>query len=203
MIVAAVCAGTLGLAGCTNSEDGAPRPDPSSTGVPESSTGTTGVGEAPRVKHPLDASAVLPAPCSVLTPAQLNGFGVNATGVPDTDSAAAKAVGPACIWHPVDSAVAGSISVSWLAANKNGLSDTYRIRDRWSNFEETEVAGYPAAFTNDDDPAADGYCDITVGTSDSLTFIAGVKGSKERGEAVCEQTVSVAAAAIETLRGMQ
>ena len=99
--------------------------------------------------------------------------------------------------------MAGSVGVAWQVGNKNGLSDVYRVRDRWSRFEETEIDGYPAAFTNDEDPAANGYCDITVGISDTLTFTASEIGSKDRGKAVCDQAVAVAAAAIETLRGLQ
>lgn len=203
-IAATACLGVLAFAGCTSSEGGTARPDPSSTAAPDSTGSPPGDSEAPRVEDPLDADAVLADPCSVLTPSQLTGFGAQTTGVPDTDSAVAKTVGPSCIWHPVDLAVAGSVSVSWQVGNKNGLSDTYRVRDRWSDFEETEVDGYPAVFTNDEDPAINGYCDIVVGISDTLTFAASEKGSKADGAAdVCDEAKSVASAAIETLRGMQ
>jgi len=90
--------------------------------------------------------------------------------------------------------------MGFLTGNKNGLSDTYRGKDRFEYFVETTVDGYPAVFNElFSDGPSNGNCTITVGVSDSLTFIATEVGGPP-GEIVCERTKEFASAILATLK---
>jgi hypothetical protein len=209
--VAVIGVVVLGLAGCTTSDAGTPKPGrdssrstaptgtgPSESSAPSSEEDTYG---APRVESPLDATKFLADPCAVLTPAQLPTFGVSQPGRGDTGSEIAKTVGPLCIWT-ADPAVDSTISVAWQSGNKNGLADLYRLRDRSEYFEETAVGGYPAVFNDAIDSRAEGYCTISVGISDALTFTASETGKLD-ADGACARAEQVAMAAIATLKENQ
>lgn len=190
------------LAGCTTGVAGTAVPDSadptaSESTVPTSEPDTYG---APRVDDPLDASRFLTDPCAVLTRAQLTGFGVSKPGEPDTDSAIAVHSGPGCVWV-AESEVNSVIGASFLSGNKNGLSDTYRGRDRFDGyFEPTTVDGYPAVFNDIGDGRPQGDCNITVGISDTLTFRAAEHGGRD-AQGACDRATQVAAAVIQTIKG--
>jgi len=199
---AAVVVAVIGLAGCTTSTTGTALPsEPSgTTSAPESSTNTaeSDTYGAPRVDTPLDVGDVLANPCSILTQAQLTGFGVRRTGEPDTDSAIATYIGPGCIWHQAE--VNSSISVDWQSISKRGLSHTYRTRDQRAYFEETTVAGYPAVLNGLTDARDQGECGLTVGISDTLVFDALEQGRLD-AQGACDRAEQIAAAVIQNLGG--
>lgn len=208
-VVGTACAAAVGLAGCTTSAVGTPTPAPggsespaptstesSESSVPSSEPETYG---APRVEDPVDASRFLTDPCSVLTPAQLTGFGVSTPGRGDTEGPIATTVGPLCGWT-ADTEIPSTIGVAWQSGNENGLSDLYRTRDRYEYFEETTVEGYPAVFNDSIDSRDEGDCTISVGLSDALTFTAGEIGRLDAVGA-CARAEQVAAAAVVTMRG--
>lgn len=149
-IVVLATGAVLALGSCTTSDAGAPGPTttsatsgPTVSSPPASADNTYG---APRVDHPLDATTFLPNPCTVLTQAQLADFGVTEPGEADTEGPLGKDA-PGCIWH-ADPEVNSSIDVSFLVSNKNGLSDTYRGKDRFDGyFEPTTVDSYPAVLS--------------------------------------------------------
>ncbi|MGB3339801.1 MAG: DUF3558 family protein [Devosia sp.] len=201
----------LGLAGCTTRDAGTPTSGqvssrstaptgtgPSESSMPSSEEDTYG---APRVESPLDATKFLADPCAVLTPVQLPTFGVSQPGRGDTEGEIAKTVGPLCIWT-ADPEVDSTISVAWQSGNKNGLADLYRLRDRWEYFVETTVEGYPAVFNSALDSRAEGYCTVSVGVSDALTFTASETGKLD-ADGACARAEQVAAAAIVTLKETQ
>jgi uncharacterized protein DUF3558 len=128
---------------------------------------------APRVTKPLDGSPFFTKPCAVLTAEQLRAQNLPAMGTSDTDGPLARWVGPSCGWDNVSAQ--DGIGFGFLSENLNGLSDTYRARDRFEGyFEPTDVDGYPAVFNDPGDFRAKGSCNITVGISDTLAFITNV-----------------------------
>lgn len=194
-------------AGCTSERNGNPVVEPGTTtnGSPGTTNPSTSVSPtedqtsgAPRVSDPLDASKFLTQPCAVLTQAQLTVFSVSRPGKPDTEGAVAKNAGPGCVWHtgaPLDS----TISIGFMTGNKKGLSDTYRGRSRFEYFEETTVDGYPSVFNDIVEGRPSGQCNLVVGISDTLTFLAREEG-RLVGQAVCDRAKQVAAAVIATLK---
>lgn len=135
----------------------------------------------------------------MLTPAQLVEFTVPEPGTPDTDSAIAKNAGPGCEWWRRDTEDGSVLGVGFLTGNKNGLSDTYRGRDRFDFFEETTVDGYPAVFDDFTDGRSRGDCNITVGISDTLTFRVR-EGAGPKGQIICDRTKQLASAVLTTLK---
>lgn len=178
-------------AGCATETGGAP--------VREPTTSAETYG-APPVTEPVDVSGFLERPCTVLTPAQLAQLTIVEPGEADTESAVAKNAGPGCRWHRKDTAEGSVAGMGFLTGNKNGLSDTYRGRDRFEYFVETTVDGYPAVFNElSSDGPAGGDCTITVGVSDTVTFRASEVGGPH-GDVVCERTKEFASAILATLK---
>jgi hypothetical protein len=153
--------------GCTDPQAGTATPGTTSTSSSPNDYG------APRVTKPLNGAPFFTKPCAVLTAAQLQAQNLPAIGKPDTDSPVARSSGPSCDWSNVSAQ--DGIGFGFLSGNTNGLSDTYRGRDRFEGyFVPTDVDGYPAVFNDPGDFRASGSCNITVGISDTLTFISSV-----------------------------
>lgn len=151
---------------------------------------------APRVAAPLDATPFLTKPCTVLTPPQLQVLDLPA-GTSDTDSSLAKSSGPGCFWTNSDSR--STVGFGFMTGNKNGLSDTYRGRDRFRGyFTPTDVDGYPAVFNDVGDYRADGTCGMTTGISDTLTFIVSERG--RLGVKSCDRVRQIASMVIKTVK---
>jgi hypothetical protein len=195
MIAASGCmdtqAGTpSGAPGTTAISDATTHPGISSTSRPDNTYG------APRVTSALDGTAFFTKPCDVLTAAQLQTLNLP-PGKPDTDSAVARSSGPGCGWTNSDTR--STVGVGFLSGNKNGLSDTYRGRDRFTGyFEPTEVDGYPAVFNDTSDFRPQGTCIMTVGISNTLTFIASERG--RLGQKSCDRAKQVASMVIQTIK---
>ncbi|MFB9301436.1 DUF3558 domain-containing protein [Kibdelosporangium philippinense] len=188
------------VSGCTGTTPGTPDAGPSvsskPTGQPSSDPSSSANSHgAPRVTAPLDGTAFLAKPCSVLTTSQLQSLSLPGSGTSDTDGQSGRS---RCTWYNRD-AGAGT-GFSFLSSNKNGLSDTYRGRDRFKGyFEPTEVDGYPAVFNDPSDFRAKGSCNITVGISDTLAFITSWDEGRV-GAKSCDQAKQVASMVIQTIR---
>lgn len=192
----------VAVSGCSDTQAGTPiassatnKTGPNGPSRAPSSSNDRG---APRVTNPLDASRFLPKPCEVLTAAQLQALNLPAPGKTDTDTPLAKAAGPACLWQNSDSR--STVGVALMSGNKNGLSDTYSVPERWAKgyFEPTEVDGYPAVFNGSSDFRSQGDCQITVGITDTLAFSASESGRlKERS---CDRAKQVASMVIQTIK---
>jgi hypothetical protein len=184
------------VSGCSTSEGGKPIATSGATASSGVTTSTDNHG-APRVAVPLDGTSFLSTPCAVLTDTQLETLNLPKPGRPDTDSALARSAGPSCLWQNSDTP--STIGFGFLSGNKNGLSDTYRGRERFEGyFEPTEVDGYPAVFDDTSDFRADGSCNITVGISDTLAFRAAEDGPL--GVKSCDRAKQVASMVIQTIR---
>lgn len=195
-LVAALVAIVAAISACTTTAGGTPHPATDGAGTSSSATTTSETttstkSEAPRVTNPLDASAFVAAPCSSLTPTQLNSFEVNPPG----DLRKGEGINPGCGWH----GSLASISVGWIVLNEGGLSDTYRGRELEAYFIETTVDGYPAVFVDRTDGRSSGRCGIVVGVSETLTFYA-VDNSHLDADAACARAEQIAAATIATVK---
>lgn len=195
--VATVLLAATVLSGCVTFAGGSPSP-----AVETSSTDTEPTTEdangAPHVDEPLDASPFLDDPCSVLTSEQLAGFGVVEPGEA-TGGAVAEHAGPQCIWNATPE-VDSNIDVGFVTADENGLADLYGVREREAYFIETTVQGYPAVFHDQDDYRDTGFCNISVGISDTLSFRTAEYGNRDAQES-CDRAKEVADAVITTLKG--
>ncbi len=116
------------------------------------------------------------------------------------------AAGPSCTWF-LDPVRAGSLGVTFLTANNEGLSNTY-AKDKagaWGLFETIDpIEGYPAVMADLDDARPDGFCRIEVGIRDDLTFSAGMAASRDVSPFnadPCAAAEKAAALAIQTMKG--
>ena len=191
-LVAALAAITA-VTACTTTADGTPRPGSSTSESPSFAPTTSAKNEAPQVATPLDVSAFIAEPCSLLTTAQLRSLAVNPPGeLTELDGAP-----DGCNWHGAD----GSFGIGWLKENEGGLSDTYRRGPEMNAyFIETSVDGYPGVFADGTDGRPSGVCGIVVGVSDTLTFYAQVSNGKLDADQSCTYAKQVATAAIATIK---
>jgi hypothetical protein len=167
-IVLLATAGLGTLSGCGGSEGGNPLAVES--GAPTASSGNgpgSNSGQAPRVRNPLDPAPLISDPCGVLTSSQLNDLGLREGEVRPSNS---SLVEDGCVYQ-LASGEYNEVTVSAFTANKNGLSDTYAARDRFSYFEPVEIAGYPAVFGAEADRRSDGRCTLLVGLNDQVSAI--------------------------------
>lgn len=142
-------------AGCSTTT-GTPQPAPS-----ESSSAPDSLYGAPHVAKPLDTTKFQAQPCSVLTAAE-----AQASGAASQGEARSDALGPTCGWKNHDTFT--SIIVRF---DKVGLSALYARRNSIGLFKELRpIQGYPAVIWGAGDSRANGYCDVSVGVSDSADF---------------------------------
>jgi hypothetical protein len=190
------------VVGCT--ETAAGNPGPTSGGGEPSGSGPPSAEEpdrngAPSVSDPLDADRFIADPCAALTQEQVAGFGFTGPGTPQTEGAIAEQTGPGCIWQGTAEEV-GTIGVTYLTGNENGLADIYGTQDRYEYFIETTVSGYPAVVSDTVDARGSGACGISVGVSNSLVVRVLEQGDLDPVGA-CERVEQVAAAVVETMQG--
>jgi hypothetical protein len=99
--------------------------------------------------------------CGILRAEQLSALGVTA-GKQDNSP-----TGPSCSWKPIDSN--GTAFDIALLSKVQGLDSVYSHRDDFRVFRPTQLAGYPAADTDDTD-AAHGDCGTSVATANGAGF---------------------------------
>jgi len=131
---------------------------PQSTSSSDSSGST---GSAPKVSSPLNPAPLLSDACSGLSASQVSSFGLK-TGQPRTIE-----TGTTCSWRYNDG-TSNTVNISPLVPNKNGLSDLYDQKDSKAYFEPTQIAGYPAVYTDIVDSRNRGRCSLYVGVTDQL-----------------------------------
>ena len=194
----------LTTAGCSTTANGVAFPATNTATVkdsvvPPETHPTTNYG-APKVTRPLDTSRFLIQPCTALNSSQLRDLDLPAQGEPDTESAIAKNVGPACRW--TNSTAGNTVGVGFLSGNPNGLDDLYRGHERGQfngYWIETTVEGYPAVFFDATDGRRSGQCELAVGVSDVLAIRIGEHGQLK--EKSCDRAKLIASAVVQTLKG--
>lgn len=193
-VVALAVAG-LALASCATTEAGTATPVESAA------------GEVPRVSEPLDATPFLDDPCSLVPDdalIELGDYESPKPMLPETDSVS-KLTGPGCSWRS-DSASSLLVGVQTENTKRGtggmqGIYDAYHVRHWYSYYEPTEVAGYPAAYSDGADLRESGETALRVGITDDLTFSVniGPLGEGKRQEAE-DGARTIAEAVIKTLK---
>ncbi|MCK2242733.1 MULTISPECIES: DUF3558 domain-containing protein [unclassified Crossiella] len=157
-LAAIISLSTLALAGC-----GGGAPDPTQTTSAPTSTSKQSL--APPINSPLSAEAYKDRPCDLLTPAQRAVVG--ATKSPKTED---TVLGPGCVWYPKD--VSEDVEVAATLYTKPDAvkwERFFELKDRNPFFEPAgELAGTPAAHTNNEKTAERGGCTTNLGLSKDL-----------------------------------
>lgn len=156
-IVAGTAACVL-LAGCSSGSG--------TTGTPTTATSPTSAsdsGGAPKVQNPLDLKAFEADPCSAVTPAQAQAFGL--PGVNGRNNS--NELGPACVWLGSSTPARMAPGIAFLPDGTN-LSTILPNKD--STYEAFEsqpaIQGYPTYIALVADSRKDGDCSLLVGASD-------------------------------------
>lgn len=201
VLLAALAAAAL-LSGCEGESPGLPTTAPPNTGGSQPSSPASGPADVPKVEQPLDPSKFLDKPCD-LVPADW----ARQRGYDEGDSKNASGpAGPGCAWHPKDGTggqVQILIDTSNQKAGTGGLQHAYESfkRGEWAYFEQTTVAGYPAAYTDISDLRSEGECSLTVGIRDDLTFGANGGFFTDDPQKACTEAQALAEQVIKTLQG--
>lgn len=195
----AVLAVSLLVAGCSDTTRSVP-----ATAAPPtqaSSTAEPNRHGAPRVNHPLDATAYLSQPCAALSLRQRQTLAVPGEGEADTSGAIGSRA-PSCRWSNLDTGADGeSVGVAFLKGNRHGLVDLYRgnATRPEAYWEPTTVEGYPGVFHDGVDSRSAGQCGVTVGLTEALAM--SVRETGPLGARSCERVKDIAAAVIQTVTG--
>ncbi len=165
MRIRTIVAGTAALAllaGCGGSGG--------TTGTPTTGTQPTGTGTggaAPKIGNPLDVKAFEADPCSAVTPAQVQAFGL--PGVSGRTNPGA--VGTACIWLGTSTPAKMSPGIAILPDGTSLSSVIAKKDSTYQVFEQLpDIQGYPAYIALVSDGRASGSCELLVGVSDSRTI---------------------------------
>ncbi|HUQ59273.1 DUF3558 domain-containing protein [Lentzea sp.] len=141
------------------------------TGTPTTETqptSTSSDGAAPKIQNPLDVKAFEAAPCSTVTAAQLQAFGL--AGVNGRVNTTAP--GSACAWLGSSTPAKMSPGVGILPDGTN-LSTILPSKDtKYQVFEEQPgIQGYPAYVALVADQRKGGNCSVLVGVSDTKAVL--------------------------------
>ncbi|MFD9703836.1 DUF3558 domain-containing protein [Lentzea sp. NPDC059081] len=167
MRIRTIVAGTAALAllaGCDTSGGG-------TTGTPTSAsqpTSGTDSGGAPKIQNPLNLAAFEADPCSTVTPAQVQSFGLpGVTGKVNT-----TAPGPACNWLGSSTPAKMAPSVGILPEGTN-LSTILPKKDTtYQVFESLpDIQGYPSYVALSVDQRKEGNCSVLTGVSDAKAIL--------------------------------
>ncbi|WHT20760.1 DUF3558 domain-containing protein [Crossiella sp. CA-258035] len=188
------------VAGCSGGGSGqTPAPtSASATAAPSSSK-----GQAPAITQPkLDAAKWDGRTCELLTSAQTGQLRVTKPG-----KARSTPAGETCNWT-VDASpgqsLTGSIGVNLNSKTEGGLNKIYADRSTYKHFEETTVAGYPSAHTNESVPFDSGDCGGVTGVNDNVILnVVVLTGDQKAPEykAPCALADKVAEMVISTMKG--
>ena len=156
---------------------------------------------APKVEHPLPASVLSGDPCrEALKPDQLEQIlGIAPQGKRHDDAA----LGTACDWN--NSTTGAAATVGYTTQVHDGLSAVYENTKPQSSVwrELPLIQGFPAvAYTVTSSGTHGGFCQVSVGISDSLTVDASLtlRRAKIGNTDACELAPRVADMVVTNLR---
>ncbi|MFI9006632.1 DUF3558 domain-containing protein [Actinosynnema sp. NPDC053489] len=189
--VLAVLSLVVVLGGCT-STGGSPSPAATTTGgATTGSSEPEGSGMPPITGPELDLSKV--TACELLKTDQLAAHDVTKPG-----QSASDAAGETCQWRPQDRVLGTSFSATILK-DTDGIAGYYENRDEFAEFEEIEVAGYPA-FNGSKTDLKSGSCTTGVGVAKGRGFLVqSIVNDEKRPE--YKNPCSVSGAIAETIVG--
>ncbi|SER96723.1 Protein of unknown function [Lentzea xinjiangensis] len=187
------------LAGCStgNGTTGTPTATTQPAGT-STSTGTG--GGAPEVKNPLDVKAFEADPCSAVTSAQIDAYGMpGVAGKVNTSSP-----GASCIWLGASTPAKVAPGLTILPKGTN-LDSMYKNKDNgtYAVFEPlADVQGYPAVLTLATDQRSKGNCEIAVGVTAEqaiLFTVQAITGSSRFADP-CGAVTEFAGLAVTTIK---
>jgi hypothetical protein len=167
-IVAGTAALAL-LAGCGTSGGGTTG---SPTNAPQPTSDSAGT---PKIPNPLDLKAFEADPCSTVTPAQVQAFGLpGVSGKVNTTSP-----GPACSWLGKSTPAKMAPAVGILPEGTN-LSTILPSKGTTYEVFETlpEIQGYPAYLALVSDQRSGGNCSVLTGVSDTKAILFSFQSDK-------------------------
>lgn len=145
---------------------------------------------APKVDHPLDATAFAAQPCEGLTDSQRSDLGL------DDARPYREADGRSCRFRDVDDPQA--LVGVFFSDRSSGLTFIYRMNagGAWTNWEPTRIDGYPAVgFGTSESPNT---CSVAVGIAASRYFSTAAK--VDEGTDRCTTAKSMASAVLSTIK---
>lgn len=149
---------------------------------------------APKVTHPLDASAFLAKPCTALASSDTSALGLpGAQSYDNSDS-----LGPGCSFGVGRS----SVGIEWETIDTDGLSGLYKLRSMDKYWTPKIIEDYPAVEVDSDEMRRWGSCVVNVGVTDELFFFADAEGVKGPN-AACSMAEHAAAAVVRNLKAVQ
>lgn len=188
-------------ASCASTMDGEVQLGESGNNPSQASVGQQEISE------PLDISAYLSNPCGLVSAEKLGELGFSSSDgephFPEDDELASQ-TGPNCIWVEQENS-----SISVILPSKNtergvgGLEGLRALHEqgRYRLWEETSVAGYPAAYFGVSDARSSGDCNITVGIADDMAFSVAASSFRDNPAMACQVADEVAVDVIENLKG--
>ncbi|WP_176439850.1 DUF3558 domain-containing protein [Haloechinothrix alba] len=192
------------LAGCSHEAGGEAEPEAPDSGQQQEDVNLPHSG-APAVEDPIeDTSAFETDICSVLTDEQLDRLSADvAQAEPDPEND----IGPTCNWRTDtrDESFGGSL----LTTDGEGLSSSYENAEAGGSelfMELDPIDGHPAIAVDLNDGREDGYCNVSVGLRDDLSFYLGldaIRDSSPYHDDPCDAAYEIAEMAVETIKGGQ
>jgi hypothetical protein len=183
------------LAGCSTSGGGTTG---SPTSAPPPTSGSNSAG-APKIQNPLNVKAFEADPCSAVTAAQVQAFGLpGVNGRVNTND-----LGPACVWLGSSTPAKMAPGIAFLPEGTN-LSTILPNKDTtYEKFEQLpDIQGYPAYMALVSDQRNGGGCSVLTGVSDTkailFTFLSD-KGSPKYADP-CAAATEFANLAITTIK---
>ncbi|GAB3353335.1 DUF3558 domain-containing protein [Amycolatopsis echigonensis] len=157
---------------------------------------------APKVEHPLPASVLSGQPCQdALTSDQLNQiFGT----VPQGKPGSLPGLGLDCKWNNIDSGA--GLTVGYTTQTHQGLSALYQNTKPQAKVWRVlpPIQGFPAvAASTFSSGTQDGFCAVSVGVADDLSFDASLTPSDAKrasGADPCELSARVADMVVTNLK---
>lgn len=156
------------LAGCSGNDNGSSLGSglgittSTTTSHRQASSATEDENAAPKVAKPLDVEGILDDPCDALATNQLSELGLTGRGETNTFGD-----DDGCDWTLQGTSLS-TVIIRPLVSDKNGLGDTYDLKEHKDYFEETRIGGYPAVFASALDERDSGNCTLVVGLTDEL-----------------------------------
>jgi hypothetical protein len=156
---------------------------------------------APNVAHPIDTTRFHTAPCSVLSPVQLQQLNVAAPG-----QVVSSPAGPDCTWIDRNGPSKMTLGVIF-STSSHGLKDIYSHKEDFKYFQQwPDIEGYPAVSALPIDRHTQGDCTVSVGVSNDLFVdveaqLTGGANAPSDYTDPCPRALKAATAVVQTLKG--
>lgn len=200
-VSASALAVVLVVAGCGGGVSGSPEPtEDAEPGMGEQGGLELPHSGAPAVEDPIDVEPFLEEPCATIDAESLAEAGYD---IDEADPDTGAALGPVCDWV-FATWEDGSFGASIITASEQGVSVHYSRQDELDLFEVLDsIEGHPVVARSESDARDSGYCTVSVGLRDDLTYTLSLSASHDDGayhDEPCDTAHELAELAVETMR---